>query len=366
MMRVTRRAFIASAGGALAMAALSKATDAQAGEQDWVEVIGMAPEGPYAHRQALGDAILAAALAGGAQVRGHSALSMTRVTSDLLIIRPTGRVISHRVIGESVSNGIRQVTIRARVAPANSGLCGSGRRLALTIYPPAIRVAPDAPAWAETLAQSVAADLIALAQSHPAVAESRLISQRPSAGRRPDYATLISGSRAVAPGGHGFDIDLTIAPERQALQLTARLALNGPAGERLEKVHAARVPVPGPSLTGRAAPVGYAQRGRLSGDLAAGAVPALDHLLKSAACGPVVARAMMKAGRLSVPVGRIHGVTRTSLAATADDGSTLPELVEVVRLADREAELRPLDPTRAAAALDGRVLRFIDSVVALQ
>jgi len=359
MSALTRRRMIGLAASAL----LATAGSGALAQEGWIEVVGMAPEGPQARRQALGDAILSAALAGGAEVRGHSVLAQTRVTSDLLVVRPLGRVVAHQVIGDSVTGGIRRLTIRARVVPADQGPCGSGRRLDLTLYPAEIGVAPQAPAWAAALAQDIAAGLVLQAERHPAVAASRRMDRRPAAAT--SYATLVSGSRAVREGGHGLDIAIEIAPAGDDLVMVLRLALNGPAGEGRAEIHRSQVRHREANLTGRAAPPSLARRARLTEGLVAGAAPALDRLLGGAGCAPVLARATLQGNRLMVPAGRLHGLTRTSLAASADDLSPMPVLVEVVSLSDRAAELRPLDPAQPAKALAGRVFRFVDSVVVL-
>ena len=59
----------------------------------WVEVTGSAiihnaADHDAARRRALADALLAAAFAGGANVQGHSAMSLGRMTSDMLVVRP--------------------------------------------------------------------------------------------------------------------------------------------------------------------------------------------------------------------------------------------------------------------------------------
>ncbi len=157
MTRLSRRSVL------LGAAALMVAAQAQANA--WVEVTGSAvihnaADIDAARRRALADALLSAAFAGGASVQGHSVMSMARMTSDLLIVRPVGRVLRHEIIGQRQSGDHWQVSIRALVGQPMPDFCEARRSLVLTVYPPDIRVSANAPAWADALAQQIAVELV--------------------------------------------------------------------------------------------------------------------------------------------------------------------------------------------------------------
>jgi len=367
MNRLNRRALLTATATAVLATALPFSLT-QASASNWIEVIGSASaSGPAdrdaARRRALGDALLSAALAGGAIVKGHSVLSMARMTSDLLIVRPVASVLAHHIVSEEFDGRIWRIKIRAQVGPVPETHCGDRRRMVVTMYPPRIRVSPSSPAWAEALAGDLALRLAELAEAHPAVAElarvNRLPNKDPSRDRA-DYRVLTSGNVRVAPGGHGLHCDIVIEPAGRQLQLSLGLRLEGPAGERIEKTHQASVRLPGPSLLGNAAALTNPDRRKLAETLAAGVRPALSSLLEGAGCKPVLARIEMSGKQLVVPVGRVHGVKRASLAFTVDqDAST--EMLEVVKLADRNTVVSPLDPSRPSAAFAGRPVRFLDT-----
>lgn len=226
-------------------AALIAPAGAEAKGRGWVEVVGAAhvsgaADLPAARRRALADALLSASLAGGADLRGHSALSMTRMTSDLMVMRPTGQILEHRVLSEQLDGQLLRLRVAARVGQPRAGECPERRRLLVTAYAPVIDVAPDVPAWADALAG----------------------------------------------------------------------------------------------------------------------------LLDRAACQPVLERLRLASGRLTLPVGRAQGPMRTSIGFTVDpDRST--ELLEVVALGERSAELAPLDPQRPKNAFDGRPVRFVTASAGL-
>jgi hypothetical protein len=366
--RLSRRAVLVLGGAAGLAALVPAAAGAQSAPRGWVEVTGSAhvaapADRDAARRRALADALLAAALAGGADVRGHSVLSNTRMTSDLLVVRPVGRILAHRVVSETLDAGLWRVRIHAQVGAPAPGACPDRRRLVVTAYPPQVAVSPQAPAWADALGGALGLHLVGAAARHPAVAELARAERLPSgdpARDRTDYRVLTRGGTRPAAGGHGLHIALEIAPAGGDLALTAQLRLDGPAGERIAEIHRAAVRLPGPSLLGRAAPLAQPDREALAQSLALGVVPALDTLFARAGCQPVQARMTLVGGALRVAAGRVHGLSRTSLAFTAEGDRTI-EMLELVALDDRSATLAPLDPTRPLAAFDGRAVRFLDT-----
>ena len=367
MTRPSRRGVLGMAAAGLLLSGLPF-RPAFANTARWVEVMGSASvSGPQdrdaGRRRALADALLAAALAGGALVKGHSVLSMTRMTSDLLVVRPLGRVLAHHVLSEQFDGRLWRLKIRAQVGQPSGGQCSERRRMVVTLYPPRIRVSPNAPAWADALAGELGQRLGDLAQDHPAVAglarAERLPNDDPSRDRV-DYRVLTSGNMRVAAGGHGLQCDITIEPAGRFLHFTLRLRLDGPAGERMEKVHEASVRLPGPSLLGSAAVLLNPDRQQLAATLVSGARPALASLLQDAGCKPVLARMDLVKQKLVLPVGRLHGVGRTHLAFTVDqDAST--EMLEIVSLSERSTVVAPLDPARPLVAFAGRPVRFLDT-----
>lgn len=363
---LSRRKLLAALGAGMGAGLLPLV--AQAENVGWLEVMGSATaSGPgdrdAARRRALADALLSAALAGGAVVKGHSVLSDTRLTSDLLVVRPTGTVLSHRIVREEFDGQLWRITIRARVGVATEGYCGERRRLFITMYPPEVRSSPEVPAWAEALAADLALRLAEDAEAHPSVAGLSRASRLPNpdpARDRVDYLALTTGDMRRAAGGHGLSSSIRIEPAGRRLRMELRLRLDGPGGERIEKVRAMNVRLPRPSLLGDAAVLLEPDRRNLSAGLTAGVREVLETLLAEAGCKPVLATIERSGRQLQVQVGRAHGVKATSLAFTVD-GEASTEILEVVRLSDRHAVLSPLDPARHLTAFAGRPVRFFDT-----
>jgi hypothetical protein len=368
MTMLTRRMVLATAIAAM-MATGLPPTPAIARKGDWIEVVGSAATtGPAdrdaARRRALADALLSAALAGGAMVRGHSVMSNMRLTSDLLVVRPVGSVLAHQVLSEDFDGHLWRIRIRAQVGQPSASTCGDRRQMFVTMYPPRVRVSPSAPAWTAALANDLGFRLAELAEADPAVARLTRANRLPNADPardRGNYLVLTSGNVRAGAGGHGLFTDIAIEPAGRDLTLSLALRLDGPAGERIEKSHQAAVRLAGVSALGRAAVLAERDRATLTQHLAGGVRPALSALLHEAGCRPVLARLDMSGGKLVVPVGRAHGVKRTNLAFTVDEDAST-EMLEVVKLAEHSAMLAPIDPARNVASLAGRPVRFLDTL----
>ncbi len=364
-MTITRRAVLVSAAAAAVVATRAAPAD----DGGWIEVTGYArARGPgdveAARRRALADALLSAALAGGAELRGHSVLSKARLTSDLLVVRPTGRVLAHSVVSALFDGTGWTLRIRARVGAASAAegaACGVRRRLTVTALRPVVKVWAAAPAWSGPVAADLAERLLRAAAGHRAVTGfTRLARPLPGttdlAGER--YRNLTRGAQAVAPGDHVLEMAVEVAGLARGTDLTVNLRLTGPMGEGWVGRHRGTAREPAPSAFGRNAVLVTPLRAARAEALVRGAVAVLDDMLDRAACREVAARLALSGGRLVAPVGADHGLSATTLAYVAEDSSA-SGLLEVAELGRTRVVLRPLDPDRPASAFAGRSLRFI-------
>ncbi len=346
---------------------------AGADESRWVEVTGHAAvSGPAdrdsARRRALADALFQAALIGGAEVRGHTAVSQSVVTADLTIVRAIGRVLDHRILAQTEHQGLWRVTIAARVGLGADPFCPAPRRLPVTIYAPEIDVSPDAPAWSEQFARGLAAELIDQVDRHPATDLVRVTDRPIPTGVRSegfDYTTLTQGSVRLNPGEIGFAPALRLSTAHSALGeqlvLEAELRLYDADGRLLRQGFGNRALLALPRGLGRLSEISRRDRQAVSQALTKGLDPLLRGALDLRACDPITATLQAVSGNgLIVPVGRRHGLSRAALAFTTDrDSSTT--LLEIVALDGAQAELRPLDPNITPAMLHGRPVRFLEA-----
>lgn len=314
-----------------------------------------------ARRRALGEALVNAALAGGAQLVGYSALSQSRITRDLTVLRSTGQVLSHQVLEARRDGQTWTVRIEARVGPLADRLCAGGRRLALSVAYPQVTAPPQAPAWAGPLAETLAATLIETAARHPRVDFAGVL---PAATRatpvaaQHDYTALTRGIAAgPAAGDHLLSFALRLDPAGGVLAMTTDITLSGPdgRGQRRQVVTRTRLP----SGTGLDLVTGRS-RTQAERALSEGVAETLDALLEAAGCEAPSAILARSGDGLSVPIGHRHGLSRGHLGVIEGTGPEVG-LLEIVTLDADRATLRPLDPAVDGAALAGARVHFLDT-----
>lgn len=327
-----------------------------------------AEDAASAKRRAVADALLQAALSGGAQVTGHTAMDKSVITADLLIVRPVGRVLRHRVVALDRNGDTWTATVEALVGLGPVGDCQSRRNLVVTVYRPVISVSPEAPAWTEPLAMEVAKALVRQLEAHPATELVRVTDRempRSSQGRdASDYTVLTRGSVRLSEGGHAFvpviQIDTGGQGRRPELAMDLTLVLIGGNGEEVRQEVRRSVKLPGVSPLGRVAVMLEPDRRQMAARLTEGLDDEMDALLDVETCKPVLANLTVSGGTITAPVGRRQGLSRGSIAFTADrDSST--EMLEVVEIGAERVVLKPLDPGRPAKVFAGRPVRFLEA-----
>jgi hypothetical protein len=329
----------------------------------WVEAEGRAyvasaADQDAARRRAIGEALVSAALAGGASLKGHTAMDKGRITADLTILRPTGRILTHRILSAALQDGQWVVRVSAEVGPMPVGACASRRRMTVSATPPQIRVTPEASAWAEPLAEGLARDLMELLRAHPDTDLERIapMSTAPVAAAL-DYNTLTRGQSLPAAGDHRMNQSITVERQGKTLRLALEVAVIGPDGNGVRRRIERQAAVPRGGVAGL---VSGQNRSSAEADLTAGVLQEVRAMLDGLVCQPAEARLALGSDGLSVPLGRRHGLTRASLAFV-DDPNDGFGLLEVVALDKSRTTLRPLDPSRALASFNGLRVYFVEA-----
>lgn len=356
------------------MSLLMSAMPANASETVWIETEGYgfvnaSNDTDSARRRALADALLNAALAGGAHVTGHTVVNMTRVERDLTIVRPIGRVLRHEFKGATLEGNMWRVQIRALVGAEAQTQCQSASRLTVIAYAPQIHVSPNAPAWANPLAQDIMQSLYGVLDRHPATS-SLTVTDRPmprgltDAQAARDFVTLTRGDVRLTAGDWGFVPQLSIdsVPDgrNQTVEMRLQLVLISSDGQVTRQEVVRRSRIPGPSILGNAGAAFQPNRSQMMSDLLDGVSDSFDRLLDVQACTPLMGTVMASGGDLTVNLGRRQGISRGAIAYTADRDASI-EMLEIVSLSDRSVTLRPMDPTRRASDFSGRAVRFIET-----
>lgn len=311
-----------------------------------------------ARLRALADALVQAALAGGAELRGYSAVARGRVIADTTVMRPMGRVLSYQVIRAELAHGQWRVDISARVGPVDTaGACAGQRRLALVVQRAQVNLAPTAPPWLAETAAAVAQSLDLALRQHPAISVMAVQApgfQAPVSGGL-DYISLTRGSARHNPGDHRLAQDITIAGTGAQISLRYDLAFTGPDGQVQRHVVQRFAPQP---LSGVGGLMPGQGRAAIQAALLRGVDAELAGILAQMACQPPQAVARLQGGKLVVPLGQQHGVQASDLGYATGFGKTLG-LLRVVALSADSAQLVPLDPNDRPASFQGRVVAFL-------
>ena len=331
----------------------------------WVEAEGVAVVGAdsaRARRAAIAEALIAAGRAAGAEVRSFTALDRGRITADFATLRSTMRIHEHEVLEAAREGDTWRVRLRARVGAVPPPDCAPRRRLDVIAFAAEITVDPAAPAWTAPLVETLFQEVLDHVEASPDAHLTRATDRRKAALPAPertgfDYRALTEGAVPRRAGAHALLVRLAVTPvPARAVRLRARVTLRAETGEAITLTLARRTAVPPPGALARA--LGPDRRRRAAA-LSEGVVAGVGRMLARMACRPPVARLARSGGAFSVPLGRRHGLSGESLGFVESGGRIA--VFEIVRLERDGATLRPLDRSRPAAALTGRIVTFMEA-----
>ncbi|WP_086449858.1 hypothetical protein [Marivivens niveibacter] len=363
------RRFLILITSLLVLAQTASAQDAIRVEAEGFGFVTGSNDTESARRRALMDALLNASLAGGAAIKAHSVANMGRIERDLLIVRPTGRVLQHNIIHQSLNGHVWTVRIQAMVGNDALTSCQAANRLHIITYQPRISVSPNAPFWTEQVAYDVVQQLYGVLDRHRAVETLRITDRAMPVGLSDaraarDYTVLTQGDVRLTSGDFGFApdirVDVVAQGRRNFAQLTMALALVHSDGNVTRHDVIRQTPIPGPNVLGNATAITQRTRGQMITDLSQGLAQEFDDLLSIQSCSPLTSVLAASGDYLSVDVGARQGLTRGAVAFTADHGHSV-QMLEIVSIANRNATLRPMDPTVSASQLVGRPVRFLET-----
>lgn len=337
----------------------------------WVEAVGHAEmrssaDKDSARRRALADALVEAALAGGAKVAGHTAMTNAVITSDYALVRPTGRVLKHSVTSAKLTSGVWQVRIKALVGPQEEMTCQKGRHIPISIYPPNIMVDYAVPAWFEPLGHELA-ELIKLSiREHPAASIDQIMPYAEGAVPTPrvaaefDYASLTRGTTA-ARTVTGYSLNTQISVRRgfddlglPGIVAQIALTLRAPDGRASKHIFDEKIPMPSTVLTRTTGQSRFVLETKIRRAVKQDVTKMLDRM----GCESTQTFAKLVGDSLTVPYGTDHGLRQGSLAFVSDSSSAF-DVLEITQLGARFAKLRPLDPTRSSRMFDNKPIYFV-------
>ena len=320
---------------------------------------------PAALRVALQDALYLAALEGGANVSGVTAISSGVVVSDQFLVSPASRIMDYTVLAERVKGTLVEVDVQAYVGTRPASVCAHRRALDVTSFAPILRLDPKAPAWLQPVMGQIARALgdalssrrdVTLTRQETIVLDPARLTSKNDAF---DYMALTSSVVRVAQHSYAFRPEISIfynktksGREDVTLRLRSVLLAGGTYQLVRDTVFEQSV-VLGRNTPLRAVDVlTRKSRDAITSELLANIRPHLDALVEGVACAPLKAALRVEGQGLRLPLGRADGVRPGSLALT--QGINTPfTLLRVTELDAHSSLLVPIDRKRALESLAG-------------
>ncbi len=122
-----------------------------------------------ARMRALQDALYLAALQGGANINGFSAVSTDTSVQDHFVVRPSSKIIDYTILSEEKSDSQIEVSIRAAVGNLPEKKCNRTRPLNMTLYRPDTYIDMNVPAWIEIYHSKLFNELTYMLDSDPLI-----------------------------------------------------------------------------------------------------------------------------------------------------------------------------------------------------
>lgn len=336
----------------------------------WTQAMGVAPLSKSqpvtaARRQALAEALVVAAMAGGADIRGHTVMDKARIQADRMVMRPSGRIHKYQVIEDRQNGSYWQITLKALVGPDDQGSCQDQQRFVVNAYPPKVRVHPNAPAWAVPLGHEMANMALDSLEAHPNFDLAQMLTdsdkKNMSAKRMSfDYAALTRGTRSVSKTDHNLSMDIALEsrPNGQGgfdLWATLDIGLYSPTRPAVHKTVTTKFAYKHFSAIDR---VTGAKRSKAHDALYRTTQASVQEALKAFSCQAPVATLHKADGGYHVDLGSRHGLTQGALGFILNFNKTLQPF-EVVRLNSESAIVKPIGGITSANGYDGAEVIFL-------
>ena len=326
---------------------------------------------------ALEDALYLAALEGGANINGFSAVMSDTTLEDHFVIRPASRILDYTITNEVIDGEHYEVSIRAAIGNLPRGRCLHRRAVTMTVFKPRMTLAENIPAAAGPMAVDILNNIIRTIEQHGGVSANRAtdVALDPSRLSRTndnyDYTALTTGIVRVRQGDFALVPEIILNGRRAGGALTRRddltmlIRLHVLAGEsyapidRFEVAHT--VTTRQRSVSRSFNVIGQPRRPAILAALNEPVAGLVDNMIADLQCRPLTATLALRDGRLTVPVGSHHGMRQNALAVAS--GTDTPwQIMRVTDVGVMSSTLTPLNDRRDPATLAGRTVEFMEDV----
>ena len=328
-----------------------------------------------ARMRALEDALYLAALQGGANINGFSAVSTDTSVQDHFVVRPSSKILDYTILSEETSGSKIEVSIRAAVGDLPEKKCNGTRPLNMTLYQPDTYIDMNVPAWIEIYHTKLFNELSFMLESNPLINISNAMNVQLSPQKlrtideRFDYASLLSPQIRVRTGDFAIIPTLYLSAGDKptkfitSRQIEVRLGLKVFSGESYQLIgefeKSALFENDRIALFQNLADLDKPSREDLIEVMRGLIEPLTSEMITTLGCQSLNDTLYLDAQRLTTQLGSNQGVTPNMLAITSGKHSPWTVL-RVVSVSSNTAILEPLDKARELNELDGKTVEFME------
>ncbi len=328
-----------------------------------------------ARMRALQDALYLAALQGGANINGFSAVSTDTSVQDHFVVRPSSKIIDYTILSEEKSDSQIEVSIRAAVGNLPETKCNRTRPLNMTLYRPDTYIDMNVPAWIEIYHSKLFNELTYMLDSDPLIKISNAMNvplspkKLKTIDEKFDYASVLSPQIRVRPGDFAIIPTLYVSAEDRTTrfltsrQIEIKLGLKVFSGANYDLIgefkRSTLFENDTIALFQNLADLDKPTREDLIEVMTGLIEPLTSEMITTLGCQSLNDTLYLDAERLTAQLGSNHGVTPNMLAITSGKHSPWTVL-RVVSVSSNSSILEPLDKARELSELDGKVVEFME------
>ena len=328
-----------------------------------------------ARMRALQDALYLAALQGGANINGFSAVSTDTSVQDHFVVRPSSKIIDYTILSEEKSDSQIEVSIRAAVGNLPETKCNRTRPLNMTLYRPDTYIDMNVPAWIEIYHSKLFNELTYMLNSDPLIKISNAMNvplspkKLKTIDEKFDYASVLSPQIRVRPGDFAIIPTLYVSAEDRTTrfltsrQIEIKLGLKVFSGANYDLIgefkRSTLFENDTIALFQNLADLDKPTREDLIEVMTGLIEPLTSEMITTLGCQSLNDTLYLDAERLTAQLGSNQGVTPNMLAITSGKHSPWTVL-RVVSVSSNSSILEPLDKARELSELDGKVVEFME------
>ncbi|MGB0235161.1 MAG: flagellar assembly protein T N-terminal domain-containing protein [Candidatus Puniceispirillaceae bacterium] len=329
-----------------------------------------------ARNLALEDALYYAALEGGAQVNGYSAVDETTSLQEMFIVRPASRILDYAITDELRDDTHYEVTIEAVIGDVQANGCQNRPVSHVTLFRPHIQLGYDLPHWMSQIPLSLSNEMALALAALPKLRIEDARTTDFAAATTPansfnqyDYRHLTSGRIEMRDGDVGIEthISLTAQSKPELLSKTryAIITMDSYLRRPGHSMGEQKISNDFKIKLGKKSPFytietfSRESREAIQKLIENAAMVHAKKLGETITCAPMKARLELVNGKLQARLGARQGLGADHLAFT-DDKTTKFKILRVAEAGDNLVILEPLDRRQALADLAGTQVTFLE------